>query len=298
MGRLGLRFSGWQISGVCLLMWTQLVHAQQMVPVRGVVISLIDDIDVASEDLGLLREVHVHPGDQVVAGQLLAQLSDDDAKLTLTRAEAELKIAMTAAKNDLAVQLTRKNLGVASAELQRAEETNKKYPGTVSATEVDRLRLAMERAELEIQQAEQDMVQKTLQVELRQAERDLARRQVERRKIIAPGPGLVTRVDLQAGEWMPLGSPLCRIVNLNRVRAQGFVSGALPQQLIGQPVELVVMRGGERIVLPGVVTFIDPEVNSVNGQSRIWAEIENEEGVLRAGEPAELLIPLPEAEKS
>ncbi|MCA9080008.1 MAG: efflux RND transporter periplasmic adaptor subunit [Planctomycetaceae bacterium] len=275
---------------VLLLVSGTKVFAGDPIVVRGAAVSLRDDIEVACEDVGLLREVHVRPGDEVVAGQLLARLDTEEAQLLLRRVEAELSIAATAAKNDLAVQLANKNHQVAAAELRRAEETNEKYPGTVSATELDRLRLTVDRTQLEIKQAEQELLQKRQHVELLEADRDLARHKLSRREIQAPASGRVTRVDADAGEQLQPGQSLCRIVNLRQVWVQGFVAGEFGRTLDGCRAVVTVVRRDVPIELAGVVRFLDPDVNPVNGMARLWVLVDNVDEQLTPGESVELRV--------
>ena len=95
---------------------------------------------------------------------------------------------------------------VAAAELKRALAARKRYPKSVSETEVDRLRLAVEHADLQLEQAEYDF--ETAQLAFpapalvrRTPERDLAslRRLVEERRITRIVVGLPIHMDGRSG---------------------------------------------------------------------------------------------------
>ncbi|WP_437204259.1 efflux RND transporter periplasmic adaptor subunit [Planctomicrobium sp. SH664] len=288
-------------AGLCLLMgWcclTAQATAGEVVPVQSVVISLIDDVAVASQDSGIVRKLLVREGDRVEAQAELGELDDIDAQLERQRMLAELQIARTAAASRLSVQLAEKAFGVANAELLRSEKSNEKYPDAVSTTELDKLRFARDQAELQIQHAREEMAQAELQVLLKQAEVDIANRRIERRRFRAPLAGLVVKVERQPGEWIQPGETLCRILRTDRLRAEGFVS--LKDGVIrpGQPVQLrLQLEGAPLHVFSGVLSFVDPEVNPITGQYRVWAEIENPDEILRPGLRPEMLIsPAPPA---
>jgi multidrug efflux pump subunit AcrA (membrane-fusion protein) len=45
---------------------------------------------------------------------------------------------------------------------------------------------------------------------------------------------------------------------------------------------------------PGKIVFVSPEINPVNGQVRIWAEVDNKDGILKPGLRTRMtLVPAP-----
>lgn len=93
-------------------------------------------------------------------------------------------------------------------------------------------------------------------------------------------------MDRNAGEWVQPGERVFRIVDASRVRAEGFLeaSHATPDLANAVARIYVANANGREETLEGRVVFIDPELNSVNGQFRIWAEFENRASLLQAGE--------------
>lgn len=255
------------------------------IPVESVVVSLIDHVDLAFGEAGIVREIHFQPGMTVQKGDLLAQLNSTDSELQLQRVQAELDMAKLNAENDLRVQLGQKSLALATAELQRALRSNEKFAETVSASEIERLTLARDEAALQIEQARHDLEYSRLQVRLKEAEVAIARHQLERRQLHSPLSGTVVKVDLQIGEWAQPDQAFWRIIRTNRVRAEGFVDAQHGDVDVGQPVsvELTDSRTGKGHSFDGTVTFVDPEIDSITGQYRIWAEIDNPNGRLRPG---------------
>ncbi len=260
------------------------------VPVRGVLISPIEDVHVSGEESGLIKEVHVQVGERVVAGDLLVTLSDVDVRLALQRVQAEYAIICHAAENPLPVQLVEKTLAVAKAELDRAEDINVSRAGTITIAEIERLRLTYERAQLELEQARRDREGKQLEAATKRVELSIAERQLERRRILAPCAGVVTKLEHRAGEWLLTGAACCRLVDLSRVRAEGFLDPSQPFDLAGHQALLTLKGSTATEQFKGTVVFVDPEVSAINGQCRIWVELDNAEGKLRPGSAGSMVI--------
>jgi macrolide-specific efflux system membrane fusion protein len=167
-----------------------------------------------------------------------------------------------------------------------------RYPKSISETEVDRLRLAAQKAALAVEQAEFELQAAQDACRLRQAELELATHHVERRKIIAPLSGMVVEVNRRRGEWVEPSETVFRVLRLDRLRAEGFLhADQLREALIGRPVVLrTSFPGNQQAEFPGTLVFVSPEMSPVNGQTRMWAEIENPKLLLRPGMRGSLLI--------
>ena len=62
---------------------------------------------------------------------------------------------------------------------------------------------------------------------------------------------------------------------------------AMPDDPTGCEVRVrLALPGRETRELPGRIVFVDPQINAVNGQYRVWAEVENPDGLLRPGHRA------------
>ncbi|MEX0817966.1 MAG: HlyD family efflux transporter periplasmic adaptor subunit, partial [Pirellulaceae bacterium] len=256
------------------------------------VLTLYEEIRVPARDAGILAEVAVQPGMQVTPEMLLARQDDTEAQVTRDRANTELENAKRLATNDLKVRLARKAHQVAAAELKRATEAAERFSKSVSQSEIDRLRLATEQAELQIDQTHFDLKTAELAVDTHQAALRLAEYQLRKRAIQAPTSGVVVEVLKHAGEWVEPGETVVRIVRMDRLRVEGFL---LAQQasakLVGKPAMVSVQLEPDKTLdVAGEVTFVSPEIHPVNGMVRVWIEIENGEALLRPGLPAKIKI--------
>jgi len=262
------------------------------IEVTEALVTLIEQRAVPAREAGVLSEVKVREGDLVTADQELAQLDDSHPQLVKKKAAIELDIARVEAHSDVKVRFATKSTEVAKAELKRASESTEKYKRSVSATELDRLRLESERAALQIEQAEQEQTAAKFTEQLKQNEVDFAAWNIDQMKIRSPLAGVVVEVSSHPGEWVEPGETVFRILRMDRLRVEAFLDSAnAPDSLIGRPVTLSVdLPGKPRKEFTGKVVFVSPEIDPVNGQTRVWAEVENKHLVLRPGQHGSLRI--------
>jgi macrolide-specific efflux system membrane fusion protein len=259
------------------------------IQVSAVLVKLLDQVDVPARQAGALESVSAREGEMVKAGAAIAQIEDADAQLDKRSAQMELLAANKEADNDVKVRFARKANEVANSELQRALDSERRFAKSVSQSEIDQLRLKMQKTELEIEQAE-------LELELAQAARELKQIDVEhadhvihQRRITAPIGGFVAEVMRHQGEWVEPGQTIARVLRLDRLRAEGLVD-EVSGDVQGRKATLTVDIDGQPTEFTGTVTFVSPEVDPVNGQVRIWAEVDNPEFKLRPGLHGSMII--------
>ncbi len=198
-------------------------------------------IQVAARRGGVVREVYVQEGDRVTAGQILARQEDDEARLALQRARAE--VAQVAAQ----AETLRVNLATARRELGRMEQLLAQ--NFVSQQRVDQARDAVASAEAALN-AQQAQVA-TAQARLNEAEYNL-----ELTVIRAPMDGRIARRYAQPGA----GASTLNVSNMfdlepdaaRIVRAE-IVESDLPNVTIGQEVEITPENDQTRVYVGRVL---------------------------------------------
>ena len=226
--------------------------------------------------------------------------------------EFKKQIADRKAANDVSIQASKKAELVAENELKRAMEARRQFVDSVSQSEIDNLRLKYERTVLETKQAEFERVIDGLQAEA-EAEAanshqlgvdrytlELAQAKVEQRVqelqaqlqmqqlklaelassmqvIQSPIDGVVVEKYRNRGDWVKAGEPVIRVIRLDRLRAEGFITAdQLDSLAVGQQVQLTIERSVKSSVQrPGVVKFISRELEPVSGEIRFWVEFDN-----------------------
>ncbi|MEX2173873.1 MAG: HlyD family efflux transporter periplasmic adaptor subunit [Pirellulaceae bacterium] len=259
-------------------------------------VSLIEDIQVPAREAGALTAVNVVEGQFVTAGQLLAQIDDRQPQLDKVAAELERDAALTKAQDDIEVRYAEAALAVAASDLQRALAIDAKSPGGVTQQEIQKLRLAKHRDELQIDRSKLEMRVAKLSADVSQAAVQAAADALTRRQIVAPIDGVVVTIFHERGEWVSAGEPVLQVVRIDRLRVEGFLSGNdfSPDEIAGRPVAVEVPMTGNRLArFSGQVVFISPLVQAGN-KYRVRAEVENrsENGhpILRPGMSATMSV--------
>jgi len=273
--------------------WSEWGLSAAEIEVPGVVISVIEQVDVPARQRGPLTSFAVEEGDSVDQGQLLAGIADDDARLALARAQLELDSAREEAHSSVKIQLARKALKLAESELARGQRSRERFRDSISDEEIEDRQLKVERAQLEIEQAELEQRLARNRAQARENDLRMAERQLELHRVVAPLAGIIVQVNRRDGEWVEPGESVLKILRVNRLRAEGFVKASeLLPQAAGQPVKLAVESSSGSREFAGLLKFVSPEINAVDGRVRIWAEIENVDLSLRPGMRGSLWIGL------
>jgi len=260
--------------------------------VESVLIRLIDQVDVPARALGALEEIHVTEGMLVAKGQLLAEIDSTESQLEQQLAELEVAVAEHHANNDVAIRSAQKTSNFAQADYERLRRAEEDQPRSVSKSELEKSKLSAEQAKLEMERVNSELEVAKIKARVTASKFAMAKRNVEIRRITAPSNGVVISVLHRPGEWVMPGDKIFRIVRTDRLRAEGFVAATdVLEDLRGAAVTLwPELEGGEGNQVSGKIVFVSPEIDPVNGQVRVWAEIENPEGRLRPGLRAKMTI--------
>lgn len=191
---------------------------------------------LAFERTGVLAELLVLDAQEVEADEVVARLDDRDARLALTRAEADVAVArrllesLEAGERDEVVKRLAAELEAARAseELARQEverRTTLAEERDVSQSEMDRVRATLRQASALSVAAEErhaealagsraeDLAIAAAQLQVAEAELDRARRELEKTLLRAPWPGTVVRRLGSEGDFMQPGAPLLELAD-------------------------------------------------------------------------------------
>lgn len=266
--------------------------ADGTVTVKGALVTVLQDRNIAARETGLISKVHFKAGEFIDANSVLAELDATQARLKVEEARIQYSKAVEAASSDLESRSARKSLGVSKAELARAQVANKQFSKSISQTEMDRLRLTTERAELLIEQSEQTTRLAKLEADLRKNQLDFAQHTLDRHRIPTPISGMVVQVSFHPGEWVETGKSIARVLRLNRLGCEGRVAAdAVDVSMIGRPVRITIRPpNGKSVTLSGQLTFVDPQVSRIKKDVLIRAEFDNTKLTILPGMAAEIEI--------
>jgi macrolide-specific efflux system membrane fusion protein len=264
---------------------------RKAIEVESVVLRVFEEAEVPAQEAGMVTGVAAHEGQRVKQGELLAQVDDQVPRLAADAAKAKYDIARAKATNDVKIRYAQKALEVSEAELRRSTESIQKFAKSVSQSQLDVEQLTVQKNRLESEQAEHDQAISVLEMKAQETELNAAKAEIARRRIVAPFDGSIVQVYLRKGEWAEPGQKALRIVNTDRLKAEGFIRAEDATAVsTGAIVELVVELAGKPQAFAGKIAFVSPEVDPITGQVRVWAEIENREGRLRTGQGAKMRI--------
>lgn len=262
-------------------------------------VSLIEDIQAPALEAGALTAIEVSEGQHVTAGQPIARIDDRQPALQKVAAQLELDAAVAKAQDDIEVRYAKAALDVAGADLERALAIERRNAGAVTPQEVQKLRLAKRRDELQIDRSKLELHVAKMNADVQQAAVDAADEAVARRQIVSPIDGVVVTLFHERGEWVNAGEPVAQIVRIDRLRVEGFLNASeySPADIAEQPVIVEVsLANQEQVRFVGRVVYISPLVQAGN-KYRVRAEVENQtvkgHPLLRPGMSASMTIALP-----
>lgn len=247
------------------------------VTVPGCLVSALEEAQVPAQEAGVLVGITAREGQQVAAGDVLGQIDTAQAELSQQVAGLQLQVAFERVSNDVNRRYAEKAAELAQKAYERARALNIEARGAVPEAEVEQLKLAWDKAILQIEQAQHDLKVFGLEAQVRQAELNAAKAMVDRMQIHSPLDGVVEKVHRHAGEWVKPGDPTFYVVRMDRLRIEGFLNRSkyAPWEIDGRPVTVEVeLSGGQREQFAGRIESFSQSVDS-RGDFRVWAEVVN-----------------------
>lgn len=278
-------------------------------------------VDVSVKITGRILERLVKEGDKVSRGQLLVRLDDSELAADVKRQEAALRSAQ-ATLRDLQKGARQQEIEDARAAVSSAEATRSMTErefqrndqlfkqNLIAAQDVDRARQAYEVARAQERSARERLAlilegSRPDQIDaarwqVTQAESALAQAQSRLREaqVISPIDGVVLRKNLEAGETANPGVPILTLVNPKDVWLRAYVPETEVGRLkVGDTATLRVDAFPNRVFSGRLVEIgseaeytprnVQTKKERVNLVFRIKIQIDNPEGILKPGLPAD-----------
>lgn len=197
---------------------------------------------------------NVRAGDAVSAGEVLAQLDVSDITLRQQQAQATW-------------QAQQQKAAKAHEQVKRLKTLFKK--GYASDTQYDTAKREWAIAEAQAASAKAGL--------------DQLKEQILKAVVVAPFDGWVAERSAQPGEMVVAGAPLLQLVDLHLLELEASVpSSDIPLVTPGQQVAFRVNDQVEH-VYHGTVKRINPVARQDNRRVTVYIEVNNDDGVLRAG---------------
>lgn len=272
------------LSTVCFATLSAVAKSEDYVEVTDCRIVPKQWARLATERIGVISLIEPEEGTAVLKDATIVKLRDAVPQAVVKKAEKKIS-------NDVERRYAIAAKDLAQAELDANLEVNKARPGTIPFTEIKRLQLAVDKAALQIEQADHQM-------EIDKLDLEEAKAQLESYAIKAPFPGVVTRRYKEVGEAVQQGETILEIVRIDLVKVEAHIDiEQLRRADIGMSNDVVVFYGGEdrnlaggKTMFPGKIIFVDSVVQPVTRHVRVVAEVKNVKGQLLAGLTASMRI--------
>jgi HlyD family secretion protein len=278
-------------------------------------------VDVSAKIAGRIVARPVNEGDRVALGQLLVRLDEAEQAADVRRQEAAVRTAQSTL-NDLVAGARLEELEDARAAVQSATATREwterdfrraesLYRQTlIAAQEVDRARQAYEVALAQEKSARQKLLllqagSRPDQIEAARGQlaqaRDaleMARTRLKEMTIFSPVDGVVLRKNLEVGEMANPGVPILTLMKPSEIWVRAYVpEEEIGRIKVGDPARVAVDAYPARR-FPGRIIEISSEAEftprnvqtkkeRVNLVFRIKVAVDNPEGILKPGMPAD-----------
>ena len=282
------------------------------------------EIDLAFQVGGRIATLRVDEGDSVQIEQEVATLDAHDFELTLSNAIAQTEAAQ-AALAALRAGTRIQELRVAEAQLAKAQadldyiRVEFKRIADLVAKKLaaqDQLDQARQRQNVALAGVEQalqnlallregprreDIDQAAATLRARQATAETARRQLEYTRLQSPVAGMVSVRLVEAGEIVSPGKTVLRIAELSRPWVRAYLNEKdLTRVRLGQAAQIRI-DGLPGKVFEGRLSFISPTAEftpktvethalRVDMVYRVKVQVDNPDGVLKLGQPADVVL--------
>ena len=249
------------------------------IELQDCVVRFASAVKVPALVTGRVAEVKVKLNDVVEKDAAIARL--DDRGLLIQRRAAMLRV--DAARLETADQIELKYaetaLAETEAELDTSRSIQRDVSGAIPLSQIRRLRLAVERGRLEVEQAKKRQKQALTELGLRETDLSVLDDQLRHLHIESPINGIVLEVAHSAGEWIERGQPIATIAQIDRLHVHALASSQQipPRVCRGLPVSVhwIDAASGVEQSLRGKVLSVDPQMLP-GGKFRLHAEIVNE----------------------
>jgi len=249
------------------------------VTVQDCAVRFAEELNLPSTEAGLIAELSITVGQPIAAGDPIARLDDRALKIRSRAALLRLSAAQEQISDDVELRYAETARAEAIAELDASRAIYNESSGAVPLSNLRRLKLAVERAELEVTRAKKAAKQAQIEIDLRAADVAILDDTMRRYALSSPINGVVLQVFKQRGEWVASGETVVRLARLDRLQVQALMSSdqCSPNECLNQPVSVnwTDPISSQKLYLRGRVTSVQPQ-RLAGGRYRIQAEIVND----------------------
>lgn len=238
---------------------------------------------------GRVKSVQVDVGDQVRAGQLLAEIDPVDLDERLRSLDASYARAASAV---LAAEAQRQDVvarqAVANLNAKRYRDLGDKHFVSPSAVESKQQELtsaqaAVDASDANLQSARQDVVRL-------KADQEALRQQRNNLRLIAPVDGMVTSRDAEAGSTVVAGQSVLKLIEPNSLWVKARLDQGRSRGLATGQAASIVLRSNPGTPFTGKVVRVEPLSDSVTEERIALIAFDQIPAGLSIGEMTEVTV--------
>lgn len=258
---------------------------------------------------GLIVAVDVLDGESVTADQVLIVLDDRDVRLKLQQTDADLReVQAKQAFAERRLERSRQAFAKESELLEltetrqaRAEDLSKQ--GLLSQADLDttaenlkRQQLAVNQAQLTVEEVEIQLTELSAQAARARALRDQARIDLERTEVRAPFDGVVSELEVSQGDRVRADDALMRLQNPASIEVRTQIPARYAESVTrglqaGESMSALVQAGDANI--PGELVRISGQTREASGGVDSFVRFTRPPRALRLGSTVRVFLDLP-----
>jgi RND family efflux transporter MFP subunit len=253
-----------------------------------------DQAAIVPKVIAPVKKFYVDRGSPVKAGQLLAELENQDLAGAQMKSQATLQQAQVAYQGQF--QRVEQDLKLAKQTLDAAQRLydNRQVllkEGAISAKDVEDAGLALTTARNQYENAQKQVDLKVAETLVNAAKGDnlAADAQFSYTKITSPIDGVVTDRPFYAGETPPSGAALITVMDLSQVVARAHVS-QLDAAHLKAGDDATISVQGQGPALKAKVTLVSPALDPNSTTVEVWVQAPNPGGRLKPGVSARVTM--------
>lgn len=237
---------------------------------------------LGANQMGVLEECRVAPGDRVKAGQVLGHLLDEEFR-------AELDARATQAASDIAIRVAQARHRLALSKLERTQKLINRNFASVEELSIQSQEEEAER--LSIEDARQN--KKLAELQRKQSEATIRSREIR-----SPHDGVVVEVLKVPGQSISGLDSVLRVVDPSELRVTGYLDVTDAWRVWpGQAVKIWADISGAELEIEteaftGQVEYVDLLISPESRTCKVTAIVPNREERLRSGLEARMEINL------
>ena len=136
-----------------------------------------------------------------------------------------------------------------------------------------------------------ELLKKEADYKVSLAEYDEAVEQLQRRRLVSPGAGVICEIKHHEGEACAAYEPVVRVVDIRRCYFISNIESTNSASLkLGQRIQIQIENGLAPIKLDAEIVFISPVVDSASGLQKIKAVFDNTDGRVRPGLAGKVIL--------